>query len=49
MNLRYLQTFVDIAEAGSIARAGARLNVSQPASKLSSMSGSSTGSVDVFG
>ena len=31
MNLRYLQTFVDIAEAGSIARAGARLNVSQPA------------------
>jgi len=31
MNLRYLQTFVDIAEAGSIARAGTRLNVSQPA------------------
>ena len=31
MNLRYLHTFVDIAEAGSIARAGARLNVSQPA------------------
>jgi len=31
MNLRYLQTFVGIAEAGSIARAGARLNVSQPA------------------
>ena len=31
MNLRYLQTFVSIAEAGSIARAGARLNVSQPA------------------
>lgn len=31
MNLRYLRTFVDIAEAGSIARAGARLNVSQPA------------------
>ena len=31
MNLRYLQTFVDIAEVGSIARAGARLNVSQPA------------------
>ena len=31
MNLRYLHTFVGIAEAGSIARAGARLNVSQPA------------------
>ena len=31
MNLRYLRTFVGIAEAGSIARAGARLNVSQPA------------------
>jgi DNA-binding transcriptional LysR family regulator len=31
MNLRYLRTFVDIAEAGSIARAGGRLNVSQPA------------------
>ena len=31
MNLRHLQTFVCIAEAGSIARAGARLNVSQPA------------------
>jgi len=31
MNLRYLQTFVDIAEAGSIARAGGRLRVSQPA------------------
>src|SRR5215471_816715 len=31
MNLRYLQTFVDIAEAGSIARAGQRLRVSQPA------------------
>jgi LysR family cyn operon transcriptional activator len=31
MNLRYLNTFVRIAEAGSIARAGARLNVSQPA------------------
>ncbi len=31
MNLRYLHTFVGIAEAGSIARAGDRLNVSQPA------------------
>ena len=31
MNLRYLETFVRIADAGSIARAGARLNVSQPA------------------
>ena len=31
MNLRFLRTFVDIAEAGSIGRAGARLNVSQPA------------------
>lgn len=31
MNLRYLHTFVDIAEAGSIARAGPRLTVSQPA------------------
>ena len=31
MNLRHLQTFVDIGEAGSIARAAARLNVSQPA------------------
>jgi len=31
VNLRYLQTFIGIAEAGSIARAGARLNVSQPA------------------
>jgi len=31
MNLRYLHTFVCIAEAGGIARAGARLEVSQPA------------------
>ena len=31
MNLRYLRTFVGIAEAGTMARAGARLNVSQPA------------------
>jgi LysR family transcriptional regulator, cyn operon transcriptional activator len=31
MNLRFLRTFVGIAEAGSIARAGARLNLSQPA------------------
>ena len=31
MNLRFLQTFVVVAEAGSIARAAARLNVSQPA------------------
>jgi LysR family transcriptional regulator, cyn operon transcriptional activator len=31
MNLRFLQTFVRIAEAGSIAGAGVRLNVSQPA------------------
>ena len=31
MNLRYLRTFVAIAEAGTMARAGARLNVSQPA------------------
>jgi len=31
MNLRFLRTFVDIADAGSIGRAGARLNVSQPA------------------
>jgi LysR family transcriptional regulator, cyn operon transcriptional activator len=31
MNLRYLRTFVGIAEAGGIARAGMRLNVSQPA------------------
>src|SRR5262245_6027201 len=31
MNLRHVQTFVRIAEAGSIARAGARLTVSQPA------------------
>jgi LysR family cyn operon transcriptional activator len=31
MNLRFLRTFVGIAEAGSIGRAGARLNVSQPA------------------
>ena len=31
MNLRYLHTFIGIAEAGGIARAGARLNVSQPA------------------
>ena len=31
MNLRFLRTFVDIAEAGSIGRARARLNVSQPA------------------
>jgi len=31
MNLRYLHTFVRIAEAGGIARAGARLEVSQPA------------------
>jgi LysR family transcriptional regulator, cyn operon transcriptional activator len=31
MNLRYLQTFTMVAEVGSIARVGARLNVSQPA------------------
>src|SRR4029434_1936224 len=31
MNLRYLKTFVDIAESGSIARAGTRLTVSQSA------------------
>jgi DNA-binding transcriptional LysR family regulator len=31
MNLRHLQTFVNIAEAGSIARARVRLHVSQPA------------------
>jgi len=31
MDLRRLQTFVRIAEAGGIARAGARLSVSQPA------------------
>jgi LysR family transcriptional regulator, cyn operon transcriptional activator len=31
MNLRYLHTFIDIADAGSIARAGAQLTVSQPA------------------
>ena len=31
MNLRYLQTFVSIADSGSIARASARVNVSQPA------------------
>jgi LysR family transcriptional regulator, cyn operon transcriptional activator len=31
MNLRHLQAFVSIAEAGSIARAGARLAVTQPA------------------
>jgi LysR family cyn operon transcriptional activator len=31
MNLRYLHTFVSIVDAGSIARAGTRLNLSQPA------------------
>jgi DNA-binding transcriptional LysR family regulator len=31
MNLRYLKTFVDIADSGSIARAGTRLTVSQSA------------------
>jgi LysR family cyn operon transcriptional activator len=31
MDLRYLRTFVAISEAGGITRAGARLNVSQPA------------------
>jgi LysR family cyn operon transcriptional activator len=31
MNFRHLRTFVTIAEAGGIARAGARLNLSQPA------------------
>jgi DNA-binding transcriptional LysR family regulator len=31
MNLRYLKTFVGIAESGSIARAGTRLTVSQSA------------------
>jgi LysR family cyn operon transcriptional activator len=31
LNLRHLSTFIDIAEAGSIARAAARLTVSQPA------------------
>jgi len=31
MNLRYLHTFVSIVDSGSIARASARLKVSQPA------------------
>jgi len=31
VNLRYLHTFVNIVDSGSIARASARLNVSQPA------------------
>jgi DNA-binding transcriptional LysR family regulator len=31
MNLRYLQTFVRVAEAGGFARAGSQLNLSQPA------------------
>ena len=31
MNLHHLSTFVKIADAGSIARAGSRLNLSQPA------------------
>jgi DNA-binding transcriptional LysR family regulator len=31
MDLRYVRTFVSVAEAGSIARARGRLNVSQPA------------------
>ena len=31
MNLRYLHTFVNIAEVGSIARTAGRLNLSQPA------------------
>lgn len=31
MDLRHLRTFVTIADAGGIARAGARLNLSQPA------------------
>jgi DNA-binding transcriptional LysR family regulator len=31
MNLRYLQTFVRVAEAGGFARAGGGLNLSQPA------------------
>ena len=31
MNFRHLRTFVSIAEAGGIARAGSRLNLSQPA------------------
>ena len=31
MNLRHLRTFVNIADAGGIARAGSRLNLSQPA------------------
>jgi LysR family transcriptional regulator, cyn operon transcriptional activator len=31
MNLRHLRTFVTIADAGGIARAGGRLNLSQPA------------------
>ena len=31
MDLRYLRTFVTVAEAGGITRAGARLDVSQPA------------------
>ena len=31
MNLRFLRTFVCVADAGSIARAGTQLNLSQPA------------------
>src|ERR687895_398038 len=31
MNLRFLRTFVSVADAGSIARAGTQLNLSQPA------------------
>jgi DNA-binding transcriptional LysR family regulator len=34
MNLRYLRTFIAIADAGGIARAGPRLNLSQPAASL---------------
>ena len=30
MNLRHLHTFVAIAEAGGVARAAARLNMTQP-------------------
>ena len=31
MNLRHLQTFVAVADAGGLARAAVRINLSQPA------------------
>jgi len=50
MNLRYLKTFIDIAESGSIAGAGTRLTVSQSAAsrQILEVEGESCRAADVI-